>query len=50
MSTLVMGLLVAAIGLWSICGASLGQTGARAFFIALGVGMIAQGAFFILAS
>jgi hypothetical protein len=30
--------------------AILGQTGARVFFVALGVGMIALGAFFILAS
>jgi hypothetical protein len=30
--------------------AILGQTGARVFFVAIGVGMIALGAFFILAS
>jgi hypothetical protein len=65
---LVMGLLFAAIGAWSVCGALLnlevfmghrkarsvvailGQTGARVFFVAIGVGMIALGAFFILAS
>jgi hypothetical protein len=68
MGALVIGLLVAAIGAWSICGAILnlevfmghrkarsvvailGQTGARVFFVALGVGMIALGTFVILAS